>query len=88
MVNHAGLDQFYSFDTTPLYRCNTNYLCLVHQNSASFESNLESFLISQRLKKREIKDTPDYETLLAWGKDKDITLGNAIPTDQARYNLL
>ena len=64
-VNHAALDQSYSFDTAPPCRCNTDYLCLVHQNSTSFEPNPKSFPISQCLKRWEIKDTPDYETLLA-----------------------
>ena len=88
IVNHTDLDQFYGFDIAPSYRCNTNYFCLVHQNSASFEPNPESFPTSQRLERQKIKDTPDYETLLALAKDKGITLGDAIPTDQARYDLL
>ena len=37
---------------------------------------------------RKIKDTSDYETLLVWAKYKGITLGDAILTDQARYDLL
>lgn len=60
----------------------------MHQNSASPDPNLKSFPISRRLERWEIKDTPDYETLLAWVKDKGITLGDFIPTDQARYDLL
>ena len=53
----------------------------MHQNSASSEPNPESFPTSRRLERRKIKDTPDYKTLLAWAKDKGITLGDAIPTD-------
>ena len=88
MVKHVALDQSYSFDIAPPCQCNTNYLCPVHQNSASSEPYLKSFFTSRRLKRREIKDIPDYETLLAWAKDKGITLGDAISTDQARYDLL
>ena len=88
MVNHAVLDQSYSFDITPLCRCNTDYLYLIHQNSASSEQDPGSFPISRRLERRKIKDTPDYETLLASAIDKGITLRDAIPTNQVRYDLL
>ena len=60
----------------------------MHTNSASSELNLESFPTLQRVEKRKIKDTPNYKTFLAWAKDKGITLGDTIPTDQARYDLL
>ena len=87
-VNHAVLDQSYSFDTAPPCRCNTNHLCLVHQNSGSPDPNLKSFPISRRLERREIKDTPDYKILLAQAKNNDIILEDAIPINQTRYNLL
>ena len=31
---------------------------------------------------------PDYKTLLAWAKEKGVTLGNVIPTNKAKYDLL
>ena len=87
-VNHVVMDQSYSFDINPLYQCNTNYFCLIHQNSAGSVPNPKDFSISQRLERWEIKDKPDYKTLLALAKDKSITLGDPIPTDQVRYDLL
>lgn len=39
-------------------------------------------------KKAKDKDIPNYKTLLVGAKDKNITLGDAISTDQSRYNLL
>lgn len=35
-----------------------------------------------------INGTPDYETLLAWAKEKGVTLGEAISTNKAKYDLL
>ena len=61
---------------------------MVYQNFANSQSNLESFPLSKRPERRKIKDLPDYGTLLAWTKDKNITLEDAIYTDQARYDLL
>ena len=45
-VNHAVLDQFYSFDTALSSRCNTDFFCLMGQNSASSKSNTETFSTS------------------------------------------
>ena len=46
------------------------------------------FPTTRRLERREIKDTPDYETLLVWAKEKRVTFGEAIPTDKAKFDLL
>ena len=40
------------------------------------------------MERREIKSTPDYKTLLAWAKEKGVTLGDAIPIDKAKHDLL
>lgn len=40
------------------------------------------------MERREIKDSLDYETLPAWAKEMNVTLGEAIPTDKAKYDLL
>ncbi len=38
--------------------------------------------------RREIKDIPDYEALLAWAKKKGVTLGEAISNDKAKFDVL
>lgn len=38
--------------------------------------------------RREIKNTPDYEYLLTWVKEKVIILKEAIQTNKAKHNLL
>ena len=35
-----------------------------------------------------MKDTPDYENLLAWAKEKGVTFGEVIPIDKAKFDLL
>ena len=87
-VNHSRLDQLYTFDTFFPCRCNTNYLCLVHQHTADSRSIEKSFPTTRQLERCEIKGTPDYKTKLAWNKEKSVTLGDVIPTDKAKHDLL
>lgn len=87
-VSHACLHQSYTFDTPPPCQCSTDCLCLVHQHSVNSENPLEKFPTTRRLERREIKDTPDYTTLLAWTKEKGVTLEEAIPTDKAKFDML
>lgn len=40
------------------------------------------------MEKQEIKRAPDYKTLLTWAKKKSVILGDVIPTNKTKYNLL
>lgn len=44
--------------------------------------------MTHRLEKQEIKDIPDYKTLLVWAKQKRVTLGEVISTDKAKFDIL
>lgn len=35
-----------------------------------------------------MEDISDYETLQVWAKEKNVTLEEAIPTNEAKHNLL
>ncbi len=67
---------------------NTDCLCLVYQHSVDAKNPLKSFPTTRRLVRREIKDIPDYEALLAWVKKKRVTLGKTILNDKAKFDLL
>ena len=49
---------------------------------------MKGFPTTRRLERREIKDTPDYKTILAWTKEKGVTFGEAIPIEKAKFDLL
>ena len=49
---------------------------------------MKVYPITRQLERREIKNTPDYETLLAWAKEKGITFGETITIEKAKFDLL
>lgn len=61
---------------------------MVYQHSVDSDTNLKNFSTARQLERREIKNIPDYEDLLAWNKKKGITLGEAISTNKTKYDFL
>lgn len=64
MVNHVYLDKSYAFDISLLCYYNNNCLYLLHQHFIDNEYSLNNFFTSCHLKRREIKNMPDYKALL------------------------
>ncbi len=88
IVHYLCLNQSYIFNTLLACRCNTDCLCLVNEYSVDSDGILKSFSTACWLEKREIKDTSDYKILIALAQEKSITLGETIPTNKAKYDLL